>query len=165
MFEFHPFAEAHLTILKDWLKRDHIRPVWQEPEDESEFKEKFLNQLPQRSVYAFIIYFEHHPIGYLQYYNANKVGGGWWENEKPGTFGVDLMIGEEKLLGRGYGATIITEFLSLIKAREESVTSFIIDPDPSNHRAIKSFEKAGFIRESDIQTPGGAAVLMRHKVK
>ncbi|MCC2679273.1 MAG: hypothetical protein K0R29_1849, partial [Pseudobdellovibrio sp.] len=61
MFEFHPFAEAHLTILKDWLKRDHIRPVWQEPEDESEFKEKFLNQLPQRSVYAFIIYFEHHP--------------------------------------------------------------------------------------------------------
>lgn len=144
--------------------QNHIKSFWQESEDDQELREKFLVELPHRGVHAFIIQFASHEIGYIQYYNASKIGGGWWLNESPGTFGVDLMIGSEMHLGKGFGPRIIKEFIALIKERESDVQSIIIDPAPTNDRAIKAFEKAGFTREREIETPGGRALLMRMRI-
>lgn len=164
MIEFHRLESQHLRIFRSWLAQDHIKPFWQEPESESEFEEKFLVRLPQRGVQSFVIQESGQAIGYIQYYEALKVGGGWWENEKPGTFGIDLMIGEKTHLGRGLGPKIIREFIELLIRRERGATSIIIDPEPSNLRAIKAFGRAGFIVEKEMTTPGGRALLMRMNI-
>jgi RimJ/RimL family protein N-acetyltransferase len=161
MIEFFEFEERHLVRFREWLNQEHIKPVWQETDDDSELKEKFLNQLPARGVYPYVFTLDRIPIGYIQYYEAKKVGGGWWENEKPGTFGVDLLIGDEKDVGKGLGPNVIRQFIELMKTRESKMTSVIIDPDPKNKSAIRAFEKAGFRIENEIATPGGAALLMR----
>lgn len=161
MFQFHPFEEKHLPLLRQWLRADHIRDFWQESDDDQELRSKFLIELPRRGVVPLIISRDHHSLGYIQYYDASKVGGGWWEDEAPGTFGLDLMIGAVEFLGKGHGARIVRDFVAFVQAREPSLRGVIIDPDPRNLRAIRAFEKAGFRRESEIQTPGGAALLMR----
>jgi len=36
----------------------------------------------------------------------------------------------------------------------------VTDPDPDNPRAIRAYEKAGFVRERLVDTPDGVALLM-----
>lgn len=36
----------------------------------------------------------------------------------------------------------------------------VIDPDPGNKRAIRAYEKAGFVRDHVVDTPDGPALLM-----
>ncbi len=157
---FTKLKENHIPLLASWLQKPHIIPVWQEPEDLETLTEKYLIKLPQQSVYAYIIEHESKPIGYIQYYSATKVGNGWWPNEPEGTYGIDLMIGEEDYINKGLGPKIITEFINEIRLKE-NIKSIIIDPEPTNTRAIRAFEKAGFKKEAIIKTPNGEAQLMR----
>ena len=161
MLQFHPFEEKHLPLFRHWLNQEHIKLVWQEPESDEELKDKFLTKLPQRGVRSFVICENESPIGYIQYYEAAKIGGGWWPDEKPGVFGVDLMIGEPHLIGQGLGPRVIKEFTSVIRLHEPQASSLIIDPEPNNKKAIRAFQKVGFEIECEITTPGGAALLMR----
>jgi RimJ/RimL family protein N-acetyltransferase len=161
MFTFERFEENHLSLLRQWLNARHIKHFWQESDDEEKLKVKFLDELPRQGVLPFVIAKDHEPIGYIQYYDATKVGGGWLESELIGTFGIDLMIGSSKHHGRGFGPTVIKEFVDYIREKEPSLKCIIIDPDPKNRRAIRAFEKAGFAKESEIETPDGTALLMR----
>ena len=36
----------------------------------------------------------------------------------------------------------------------------LTDPDPINARAIRAYEKAGFLRQREVDTPDGRALLM-----
>jgi RimJ/RimL family protein N-acetyltransferase len=101
------------------------------------------------------------PSGFLQFYNAGLVGGGWWPEESAQTYGMDLMLsGREK----GNGAEVIRAFAAFIRQKHPEATSLIVDPDPKNIRAVKAFAKAGFRAEGEIQTPDGRALLMRMKL-
>lgn len=160
---FLPFQELHLPLLRQWLNQEHIKDHWQETEDDDKLKAKFLIELPKRGVSAFIIDYDDKKIGFIQYYEACKVGGGWWPKERAGVFGMDLMIGIEDLLGQGLGPKIVNHFFKFVREREPMLTSMIIDPDPGNQKAIRAFEKSGFVREENLTTPGGPALLMRKK--
>jgi RimJ/RimL family protein N-acetyltransferase len=164
VFEFIRFQEFHLPLFRSWLNAGHIKPYWQETDDDQKLKQKFLVELPKQSVWPFVIAKSGKNIGYIQYYDAAKVGGGWWDNEPAGTFGIDLMIGDANLVGLGLGSKIIQEFIAFVHTKTAAVTSFIIDPSPDNKKAIRAFEKAGFVQEGEINTPGGPALLMRLKV-
>ena len=164
MFTFDPLTEGHLDTFRNWLRQDHVKRFWQEPEDPVEFREKFLSKLSTRGVRSFIFSKDQTPVGYIQYYEASKIGGGWWESEPPGTYGIDLLIGSADHLGSRLGSVVIKEFIDFLRAEEDDVASVIIDPDPGNSRAIRSFEKAGFAREKEIVTPNGPALLMRLRI-
>ncbi len=43
---------------------------------------------------------------------------------------------------------------------QPGVTRIITDPSPTNLRAIRCYEKAGFVKCGVISTPDGAAMLM-----
>lgn len=158
---FQSFEEAHLAMLRRWLKEPHVSPYWRETEDEVALKAKFIDELPRQGVHAFVTVTDGRVIGFIQYYEACKVGGGWWSDEKPGTFGLDLMIGEPSAVGHGLGAVIVREFIEFMRDREPRMTSVLIDPDPKNERAIRAFERAGFRRDGETVTPDGPALLMR----
>lgn len=160
---FLPLSGEHLPLFRTWLAHPHVKEHWQEPEDAEVFRRKFLEDLPRRGVRSFLMEIDGEKAGYIQYYAARKVGGGWWENEPEGTFGIDLLIGEPGLLGKGLGAVVIRAFARFMQEREPSLETIIIDPDPANLRAVRSFEKAGFRPEGEITTPGGKALLMRMK--
>lgn len=164
MFTFEVFQKEHIPLMRRWLNADHVKPYWQEKENDEELAQKYLNEFPKRNVFPFVIVLNGSPVGYIQYYNAYRIGNGWWETEPPGTFGIDLLIGSGNFIGKGHGSKIIQEFVTFVIGKEPTLQTIIIDPDPANTRAIRSFEKAGFVSEAEIQTPGGAALLMRLKV-
>ena len=50
-----------------------------------------------------------------------------------------------------------------LRAREwlaNGTPRVVIDPDPANAHAIRSYEKAGFQRDRVVETPDGPALLM-----
>ncbi len=160
MIEFLPLEENHIQLLRKWLKEPHVTEFWQETEDEEEFRSKFLDKLPARGVVPFIISVNSKPVGYIQYYDACKVGGGWWPDAKEGTFGVDQFIGDPELIGKGFGTEIIKNFVHNLFSQSK-VKEVITDPEPKNRRAIRAYEKVGFKTVGEIKTPGGDALLMR----
>ena len=62
------------------------------------------------------------------------------------------------MLGYGHGSKFIREFSERLLA--EGTPRVVIDPDPANTGAIKSYEKAGFQRTHIVDTPDGPALLM-----
>ena len=81
------------------------------------------------------IEFEEVPIGYLQFYPAVEYGDRVW--------GLDQFIGVPELWGRGLGTravNLIKNYLFL----EQHAAKCILDPQATNHRAIRCYEKAGF---------------------
>lgn len=158
--QFLAFQEVHLPLLRSWLKEPHVSEFWQESDDDNELREKFLHKLPARGVSAFVISLDSKPIGFIQYYEAHKVGGGWWPNMESGIYGIDQFIGDASKVGKGLGTKIIRKFVENLFTNT-NVKEIITDPEPQNKRAIRCYENVGFQRVEEIQTPGGKALLMK----
>lgn len=154
---FRIFEKKDIPLLREWLSMPHVSEYWQE--DEEQLEEKFPAGLQARGVTPFIALMGGQPIGYIQYYEACKIGGGWWPGMSPGTFGIDQFIGDPDMVGKGIGPFMIKTMCNHIFMHMKA-SAIIADPDPGNRRAIRAYEKCGFTRGSEIDTPGGRAVLM-----
>ena len=74
-----------------------------------------------------------------------------------GVAGVDLLIGEEELIGRGLGPQILRAFL---RDRVEAAAC-VASVDEENPRSWRAFEKAGFRHVADIEEDGRPHRLLR----
>ncbi len=147
-------------LLYDWLNQPHVAQRWGGPITREEVQEHYLDVLDS-STERFIACLDGKPLGYIQTYWATEVGGGWWPNETdPGTIGIDFFIGDAGQLDRGIGSAMLRQFTSDL-LRKPRVTKVISDPSPENPRSIKCLSNAGFTNLGIINTPDGAAVLMK----
>jgi len=74
------------------------------------------------------------------------------------TRGIDQFIGEGDMVGRGHGSAFIRAFTDTLLAA--GTPRVITDPDPANARAIRAYEKAGFRKQHEVDTPDGRSLLM-----
>jgi RimJ/RimL family protein N-acetyltransferase len=67
--------------------------------------------------------------------------------------GVDLLLAEEELMGKGLGSESLRAFVGgVVFARPETIAC-IADPDVRNTASIRAFDKAGFRRVRDFFDP------------
>lgn len=158
-FSFQPLSENDFAMLYDWLNRPHVADRWDGQMTLADVENRYRKHINSNCVFPFIVKIENRPIGFIQSYNANLVGDGWWENEPPGTWGVDQYIAEFDLLNKGLGSSFIREFTDRLLERP-GVNRVITDPAPDNTRAIRCYEKAGFKKISVTNTPDGPAMIM-----
>lgn len=160
-FVFRPLTAKELPLLHEWLRRPHIAAVWAPTPSEDELREHFLSH-PQDPSFprAYIAYFDDEPTGFIQSYVAACAGDGWWPDERdPGVVGIDQFLADESRLNRGLGTAMVRAFVE--KLFEDAATIRVqTDPSPTNPRAIRCYEKAGFRRVGEVVTPDGPALLM-----
>lgn len=87
---------------------------------------------------------EGEPIGFVQIIDPRLEESHYWGEVESHLRAIDIWIGEEKHLGRGYG----TQMMKLAIERcfsDRSVKGILIDPLASNRRAIKFYEKFDFV--------------------
>ena len=99
------------------------------------------------------------PIGYAQSYVALGSGDGWWKKKTDRVRGIDQSLANASQLGKGLEPSWFELWLSCCSMIPE-VTKIQTDPSPSNLRAIRCYEKAGFERQGTVTTPDGPAVYM-----
>ena len=65
-------------------------------------------------------------------------------DSEPASCGIDLLVGKKDLVGRGLGTSIINAFVADYVFATTPAEICTADPDASNGRSIRAFEKAGF---------------------
>jgi len=157
-------TEQDLPMLHEWLNRPHIVEWWGGEEERPTLDDVLEHYLPrvlaQESVTPYIAMLGDEPIGYAQSYVALGSGDGWWEEETdPGVRGIDQSLANARQLNKGLGTQLVRALVELLFS-DASVTKIQTDPAPSNTRAIRCYEKAGFVQENVITTTDGPAVYM-----
>jgi aminoglycoside 6'-N-acetyltransferase-1b/aminoglycoside 6'-N-acetyltransferase-2 len=143
-----PMTEADLVML-------HERPSLSEVLEH--YRPRVLGEEPVSMVVAML---GSEPIGFAQSYTALGCGDGWWEEETdPGVRGIDQSLANPMQLNQGLGTRLVRALVERLFA-DPAVTKIQTDPAPANRRAIRCYEKAGFVQERVIVTPDGPAVYM-----
>ena len=158
-------TEHDIPMLHDWLNRPHIVQWWGgERPTMAQVRNKDLPRImAEECVTPYIAMLSWRPIGYAQSYIALDSGDGWWEEETdPGVRGIDQSLSEATDLGKGLGTKLVTALVDLL-FRDPAVTKIQTDPAPTNLRAIRCYEKAGFRQVGTIVTPDGPAIYMLHE--
>jgi len=151
-------------MLHDWLNRPHVVEWWGGEEERPSLDEVQQDYLPttmaEEGVTPYIAMLNGEPIGYTQSYIALGSGDGWWEDETdPGVRGIDQTLANSDQLNKGLGTKLVRALVELLFS-DDTVTKIQTDPAPENLRAIRCYEKAGFVRDSNIITPDGPAIYM-----
>ena len=147
-------TSADLPLIKRWLETPHVREWWHDPTEQFEL---VSGDLDHPDMAQFIVSTDARPFAYLQCYNLSAWNTGVGP-QPDGTRGLDQFIGEADMLGHGHGSAFIHAFTENLFA--SGTPRVVIDPDPTNARAVRAYEKAGFQRVRIIDTPDGAALLM-----
>ena len=146
---FKKFAKNYIPKFIAWSQKPHVQDTWFQEGHEplTMYYEKATNN--NGYDYPFIIYLDSEPIGYIQcsdlyaYKKLCPKTKGVFTNEEPGTFCLDLFIGEDNYLNKGYGTKIVKVFVDKI-FKDFKAKKILVDPACSNKRAIRCYEKAGF---------------------
>jgi AacA4 family aminoglycoside N(6')-acetyltransferase len=143
------------THIVEWWGGEEARPSLEE------VKEQYLpSVMAEASVIPYIAMLGAEPIGFAQSYVAIGSGGGWWEDETdPGVRGIDQSLANPDQLGMGLGTRLVRALVEPLFL-DLKVTKIQTDPAPTNLRAIRCYEKAGFVQQKIINTPDGPAVYM-----
>jgi len=157
VIEFRPLAEDDLPLVEEWLRRDHVARWWRDDIAESlaEYRAALEGREPTEH---FMIVVDGRAIGMIQTYLVSDYPE--WEEVVQvgeGVAGVDLMIGEEELIGRGLGPQILSAFACDVVAAP-SIVATVEEP---NRRSWRAFEKAGFRHVRDVEEDGLPHRLMR----
>ena len=134
-----PAGPADLALLRRWDDQPHV--LASDPNDDWEWETELGRSPDWRE--QLVAEVDGRPIGFVQIIDPQREESHYWGDVPPGLRAVDLWIGEESDLGKGYG----TKMMELALARcfaDPQVRAVLIDPLASNARAHRFYERMGF---------------------
>lgn len=145
---FKTFTLEDVPLYYEWADKPHVKNVWFL--DGYQPKEYILQKIAGNGIeHPFIILIDNKPIGHIQYWDIyardtiEKDTKDYFTGEAEGTYGIDIFIGEEEYLGKGYGTQVLVAFTTLL-FEQYNAKKIVVDPRCDNKKAIRSYEKAGF---------------------
>jgi aminoglycoside 6'-N-acetyltransferase len=156
---FEPLRVGDLPVIATWLARPHVRQWWREPSDQASVAENYGPVLDGSDpTEGFIVHLDGRPIGYVQRYLVEEDPE--WRATitsslgDAGGIGIDYLIGEPDLVGRGIGRVMISRFAAECWSRYPSEDRIVVALQQDNIASWKALEAAGFRRswEGDIES-------------
>lgn len=144
---FRPLSHDDMELLQEWLNMDHVIKWYGSPPGSFEAVKKkygrFIRVHDPMNAYIFEI--EEKPAGYIQTYMIRDypeynryVKGGI------NTAGIDLFIGNQDYVYKGYGREVLQLFLQQVVFSKFDADSCLVGTEPKNIAAVKTYEKVGF---------------------
>ncbi len=138
------FSEAksdQLELLKSWLNKPHIAKYWGDGGITIPDFVKFTSSNPSLFKHYFGFY-NLLPIVFIMTSIA-KEGEALdrWRETSGINLTLDIMIGDENFVGKGYGHLILQEFF---EQKCSDAIAILVDPERSHEQAIRVYKKAGF---------------------
>ncbi|MGL5081093.1 MAG: GNAT family N-acetyltransferase [Microcoleaceae cyanobacterium] len=139
MITLRSATSADLDLLRYWDEQPHV--ISSDPNDDWGWEVE-LDRTPDWRE-QLIAEIEGRPIGFVQIIDPALEESHYWGDVAADLRAIDIWIGEETDLGKGYG----TKMMQLAIARcfgGTAVTAVLIDPLASNTRAHRFYERLGF---------------------
>ena len=158
---FRRLTEADLDLVEKWLGREHVARWWRDDVDDSlaEYRAAIEGREPTDH---FLIEVDGRQAGMVETYLVSDYPE--WEKivqVGAGVAGVDLLIGEAELIGRGLGPRILTAFARDVVFANPEIHAVVAAVEEPNRRSWRAFEKAGFRHVRDVAEDGLPHRLMR----
>lgn len=151
------FAADDLPMMAVWLQTPALLEWWGDPVEQLALVTEDLDNILMDQQIACL---DGVPFGYLQSYPCAAWGAPQFFDMPDDARAVDCFVGVPERLGKGYGAAILRQYAHRLLA--SGAPAVVIDPDPSNERAVRSYRQAGF-RDIAIRPgeDGDAVLVMR----
>lgn len=130
---------ADLDLLQHWDEQPHV--IASDPNDDWHWDVE-LERNPDWREFL-IAEVDGRPIGFMQIIDPAREDSHYWGDVPANLRAIDIWIGEEADLGKGYG----TQMMQLAIARcfaDPGVTAILLDPLANNTRAHRFYERLGF---------------------
>ena len=138
--KLRPATSSDAALLRYWDTKPHV--IAARGEDSVIDWDDELARQSKLSEYV-IAELDGRPIGLMQIIDAAREETHYWGNVEEGLAAIDIWIGEETDLGRGYG----TQMMRLALKRcfdDPAFKAVVLDPLASNTRAHRFYERLGF---------------------
>lgn len=163
MIEFRPLREEDLALLHEWLQREHVRRWWRDSRTSDETVAHYAPSLRgEDPTDHYVIVLGGRDVGMIETYLVAEHPE--WDaivQEGEGVAGVDLLLGEEDVVGRGVGPEVLRRFAREVVFVRGGVHAVVAAVDEENRRSWRAFEKAGFAYVRDVEEDGRPHRLMR----
>lgn len=127
-------------LLRHWDEQPHV--IDSDPNDEWGWEEELGREVDWRE--QLLAELDGRPIGFLQIIDPAREETRYWGEDCPEHLrALDIWIGEEQDLGKGYGTRMMELAIERCFA-DPRVTAILIDPLVSNVRAIRFYQRLGF---------------------
>ena len=143
---FRSLGRDDLPLLHEWLQRPHVHAWWSDHETLEEVVEHYLPAIDgDDPTDHFLVLADGRPVAFIETYLIADYPE-WAEliGAAEGAAGVDLLIGDEELTGKGLGTRMLAQFLDEIVFARPGTTHCLADPDVRNEASIRLFAKLGF---------------------
>lgn len=139
MMQLRPATIDDLELLKYWDTKQHVIDC--DPDDEWNWEVE-LNRTPEWRE-QLVAELNGEPIGFLQIIDPLLEETKYWGEVEPNKKAIDIWIGEEQNLNKGYGTKMME--LAIDRCfKDQSIDGILIDPLKSNTKAQRFYEKLGF---------------------
>ena len=148
-------------MLADWLGRPHVAPWWREPSDFAAVEAAYGPMIDGSDpTEGFIAVREGQPLAFLQRYRFDdnprlatyrrrgprRRCGRWARDEIRPCAGIDYLIGDQTMTGRGLGRQMIAAFVELPWRRYPDITAVVVAVDQGNEASWRALQGADFLR-------------------
>ncbi len=127
------------SLLQYWDTKQHVIDC--DPDSDWNWEVELQLDPPWRDQLVAELHGE--PIGFLQIIDAHEEETHYWGEVEPGTMAIDIWIGEEDNLNKGYGTTMMNMAVDRCFANP-NVHTILIDPLKTNTQAHRFYERLGF---------------------
>jgi aminoglycoside 6'-N-acetyltransferase len=166
---FRRLTEADLEPLTDWLNVPHVAAWWSEPPADSGVRPPPVTLEQTIAEYGpdleaggpghqYVIVIDGAPAGMIQWYRLADVpdyAAAIGEHAGDAA-GVDVLIADPRLVGRGLGSRVIAQFVADVLFATAGVDRVVAGPAVGNARSIAAFSRAGFRWVRDAAVPDEA---------
>lgn len=143
LFRFRPLQPADLDRLYQWLQEPHVARWWGDFSDRGRFELHFMEQMESDWRFPNLAVLGQKPVGYMQYDVAALRAGELGLAEAGGVLGLEFLLGDRSLLGKGLGRALVMRAIDLL-FREPAIRALVADLAPENEIARKVLSGAGF---------------------
>lgn len=139
--DFRPLVDDDIDLVRLWLRQDHIRPWYANPEE-------WLREMRARDgEFAFIHHLiacqEEEPIGFCQYYRCEASGEpefrAYWPKHG---YSIDYLIADT-YVGRGLGKALVNALADLVFERT-CASVIVVQPERENAASRATLIASGF---------------------
>lgn len=140
MIAFRDAVPGDRELLRRWDRQPHVAAASGE---DGGFD--WEAELPRRVDWRELLIAEKdgRPIGFVQIIDPEREESHYWGECEPDLRAIDIWIGEEADLGKGYGTQIMQSAIARCFA-DPNVRAVVIDPLVGNTRAHRFYERLGF---------------------
>jgi aminoglycoside 6'-N-acetyltransferase len=134
-----PATPGDLELLRRWDEQAHV--IASDPNDDWAWEVE-LGRTPDWRE-QLIAEVEGRPVGFVQIIDPEREESQYWGDVAANLRAIDLWIGDERDVGRGYGTRMMVLALARCFA-DPAVSAVLVDPLATNTRAHRFYERLRF---------------------